>query len=264
MKKISLMTLALLMVCMASAQDINELRRLGLPAKAMPAATYFENLYNDSPQAATDLDIQKSSIFSFDNDYCFFVEKLPSTEEDMFARINLWMFNAEAKKVTKIFSQQDNEYKELFVMGVDWLLDKQSTFKDVIVKDTKQKISLQEFTGSPVVILKAEEFTGFSHSPQFTLLVYPLTKEVKMLPEYFVSVFHTLSNMLMSAEQEYAQDYIITTTTDTRSEQQPLKESEEYTMYYKQYLTPEIHVYNARGKLIKSLTLPEDEVDMIR
>ena len=35
-------------------------------------------------------------------------------------------------------------------------------------------------------------------------------------------------------------------------------------IFYKQYLTPIIHIYNARGEIVKEITLPEDEVDMIR
>ena len=153
----------------------------------------------------------------------------------------------------------------MFIRGFAWIFDKQASYKDVVISDSKQKIRVQEFEGSPVIILQAEIFTGFSHSPQMTLLVYPTTKKIITLEnQMFVSVAHTLTNMLMMAEMENAQDYIITTSTIFHSEEQPLKETEEYIMFHKQYLTPILHIYNARGELMKEITMPEDEVDMIR
>ena len=82
--------------------------------------------------------------------------------------------------------------------------------------------------------------------------------------QMLVSISHTLTNALMAAEMEYAQDYIITTSTGFRSEKQPLKESEEYIIFNKQYLYPKLHVYSARGEEVGTLSLPEDEVDMLR
>lgn len=264
MKRISILLIAFLVVSVASAIDISHLRKLGLPANAVPAQLYFRNLFNP-PKEMTDEDLNNSSIYGLSEELLLFVEALPTNDDDLYTKINLWMYDLGKEKLSKIFSQEGEKYEELFVLGFDWLFDKQSSFKDVVVSDTKQKISVQEFTGTPVIILKAEVFTGFSHSPQMTLLVYPSTKTVKTLEnQSFVSVAHTLTNMLMTAEQEYAQDYIITTSTDARSEKQPLKETEEYIMFYKQYLTPIIHIYNARGELVKEITLPEDEVDMIR
>lgn len=265
MKRICFLIFAVMMIGVASAIDVTHLRQLGLPAKAVPVTYYFDNFYESSPRAMTDSDIAKSSIFGLGEEYFFFVEKLPTNEDDLYTKINLWMYDCEKDKVTKIFSQEGQEYEELLIKGFAWIFDKQSSFKDVIVSDSKQKIRVQEFKGYPVIILDAEIFTGFSHSPQMTLLVNPTTKNVKTLEnEMFVSVAHTLSNMLMMAEMENAQDYIITTSTAFHSEEQPLKETEEYIMFHKQYLTPTLHIYNARGEQVKEVTLPEDEVDMIR
>ena len=265
MKKISLLLIAMMVVAAASAFDFSHLRKLGLPAKAVPATLYFENYFEATPRAMTDKDMANSTFFGLGDEYSLFVEALPTNEDDLYTKINLWMYDSGKDKVTKIYSQEGKEYEELFISGFDWVFDKQSSFKDVIVSDTKQKIQVQEFKGSPVIILKAEIFTGFSHSPQMTLLVYPSTKRVITLEnQMFVSVAHTLTNMLMMAEMENAQDYIITTSTAMHSEEQPLQETEEYIMYHKQYLTPTLHIYNARGKLVKEITLPEDEVDMIR
>ena len=256
---------AMFVFSMASAFDMSHLHQIGLPAKAVPATFYFENQFEDTPRALTDGDIVNSTLCGFDSDYSFYVEKLPSSPDDFYTRINLWMFDSEKDKVVRIFSQEDKEYEELQILGIDWLLDKQSSFKDVVISDTKQKIGIQEFTSSPVVILQSVIFTGFVHAPHMTLVVFPSSKEVKILEnQKLVSVSYTLSNMLMNAEMEYAQDYFITTSTEMRSEEQPLKETEEYISFSKQYLTPSLHVYTAKGELVGSITLPEDEVDMIR
>lgn len=265
MKRIAFLMTAMLMASMVMAVEISHLQQIGLPAKAVPAKLYFENLFVNTPGTMTAQDIAESALSGFDDEYFFFVEQLPSKEDDLYARINLWMYDSEKDKVTKIFSQEGEEYEELFVMGITWLLDKRSSFKDVVVNDSKQKIGVQKFTSHPVVVLQAEIFTGFMHSPQMTLLVYPDSKRVQTLEnQMFVCISHTLTNVLMAAEMEYAQDYIITTSTAMRSEKQPLKESEEYIIFNKQYLYPEIHVYSARGEEVGSIALPEDEVDMIR
>ena len=265
MKRLVFLLTAVFFVCMATAVEMSHLRQIGLPAKAVPAKLYFENLLVSTPRAMTESDIVESSLSGFDDEYYFFVEQLPSLPDDLYARINLWMYDMNKDRVDKIFSQQGEKYEELLVMNIAWLLDKRSSFKNVVVSDTKQKIGVQEFTSKPVIILMAEVFTGFMHSPQMTLLVYPDTKRIETLEnQMFVCVSHTLTNVLMAAEMEYAQDYIITTSTDMRSEEQPLKESEEYIIFNKQFLTPTLHVYSARGNLVGSLTLPEDEVDMLR
>ena len=236
--------------CMASAVDISQLRQKGLPPKAVPASLYFENLYSNAPRTYSMDDIAGSTLEGLDEEFSFFVEALPSTSEDDFVRINLWMYDLNKDRVTKIFSQQGKEYEDLFIMGIDWLLDKQSSFKDEVIEETKQKISVQQFS---------------VHAPQMTLLVYPDSDKVKKLEnQILVSVAHTLSNMLMMAEIEYAQDYIITTSTEMRSEKQPLKENSEYILFFKQYLKPTFHIYSARGVELGSTTLPEDEIDMIR
>ena len=265
MKRIVVLMTAMLFVSVASAVDISHLRQIGLPTKAVPAKLYFKNLYADAPRAMTDQDIADSWLGGLDDEYYFFVEPLPTKEDDLFAHINLWMYETENDKVTKVFTQEGGEREELFVTDIAWLLDKQSSFKDEVIEDSKQTISVQKFTSSPVIILQTEVFTGFVHAPKMTLLVYPSSKEVKTLEDQmFVSIMYTLSNMLMMAEMDYAQDYIITTSTEMRHEDQPLEETEEYILFKKQYLTPTLHIYNARGEHKGSIVLPEDRVDMLR
>jgi hypothetical protein len=265
MRRLAFLITALFVATMSMAVEISQLRELGLPANAVPTTLYFDNMYSDASRDMSAQDLAESTLIGLDNEYIFFVEQLPSSADDLYACINLWMYDTEKNTLEKIFSQQREEYKELLVMGVAYLLDKQSSFKDVVVSDTKQKISVQQFTSHPVVVLKTEVFTGFSHSPQKTLLIYPDSKTVKVLDnQMFVCISHTLTNVLMAAEMDFAQDYIITTSTAIRSEKQPLKESEEYIIYNKQYLYPSLYIYSARGKEVGNITLPVDEIDMLR
>ncbi len=265
MKRLLLFVATVLTVSIVNAVEISHFHQLGLPAKAVPAKMYFRNLLMRTPAEMTEEDIMESTLIGFDNEYLFFVEEQPTSLDDMYARINLWMYDTNKDKVEKIFTQKGEEYEDLMVRDITWLLDKQASYKDVVVSDTKQKIAVQEFISKPVVILVAEIFTGTMHSPQMTLLLYPESGKVKMLKDQmFVCVSHTLTNVLMAAEMDYAQDYIITTSTGIRSEKQPLEESEEYIIFNKQYLYPALHVYSTKGVEVGNLSLPEDEVDLLR
>lgn len=264
MKRNIFLGMLLFIMSRAFAFDVDHLRELGLPADAVPAISYFEHLF-EKTVPVDEHDYYRSSHMGIGDEFFLFVEKLPSKEDDDFERINIWMYTTQTEKVTKIFSQEGTEHSGLLIQGIDMLTDKQSTFIDHEVADSKQKIQLQDFIESPVVVLNAEEFCGTAHAPRVTLLVYPYENEVKeLLNEQFVCISHTLTNMLMSAEMELAQSYIITTSTEVQSESMPLEESQEVIIYLKQYLTPTLHIYTARGEKVKSVTLPVDEVDMVR
>lgn len=263
MKRSIILGMLLIITSHAFAIDVNHLRELGLPADAVPATAYFRQLF-DPKVTVTEQDYEQS-YEGLEDEYFLFVEKLPSQPDDDFNHINIWMYTTQTEKVTKIFSQEGSEHSGLLVGGIDFLIDKQSTFIDHEVADTKQKIQLQDFNESPVVVLNAEVSSGTVHSPRVTLLVYPHEQEVKELNnEHFVCVFHTLTNMLMGAEMELAQDYIITTSTAVISQEVPIQESNDITLYYKQYLTPLLHIYNAKGQKVNTIELPVDEVDMVR
>ena len=265
MRKLTAIWLLLLTAMTAGAVDFETLRQKGLPADAMPASFFFEYRFNGTRPAFTEQDINNSSCFGVDDSYYFFVQPITGQPEEDFERIAVWMYTENTDRVVKVFSQQNDEYSELFVSGMGWLLDKRYSFKNHVNEDTHETIRLQEYSFSPVIVLQAEVFTGFSHSPRVTLIINPVKKTTKRIDgEQFVSIFHTKTNMLMSAEQDLAQDYILTTSTGVRTEEMPLKESSDYTIYNKQFLTPVLHVYTADGQLVKSVELPQDEVDMVR
>lgn len=265
MKKNLAIIFMLLVVTTAKAVTLQNLRQMGLPANAFPAMLYFETYYASEKPTATQQDIDNSSFIGLEGEYAFFVQPLAGQADEDFTRIALWMYSEKNKKVSCVFTQQTEEYADLFITGIGWLVDKKPSYRNVVTSDSHQTIRLQEFTDSPVIVLQSEVYNGFSHALRVTLIINPEQQELKRIEgEQFVSVFHTKTNMLMSAEQELAQDYILTTSTEMRTENVPLKESEEYCLYNKQFLTPVIHVYTARGKLVNSIRLPEDEVDMVR
>lgn len=264
MKKLVFLCLCLLVCGGVMAFDIQHLHQLGLPQSAVPATKYFEDPFASVPHASTDQDCENSTFPGLEEQYTFFVERLPKAADDDFYHINLWMYSAWKDQVVKVLSQKD-QYQDLFIKGIDCIIDKQPKFVEHTIEGSGQTVMLQDFGEAPVVIVQAELFNGTMHAFQTTMLVYPYTNEVKVLEnEMFVTVSHTLTNMLMAAEMMFAQDYIITTSTESRSEEVPLRENNEYTFMYKQYLRPLLHIYNAKGQLMQTVTLPQDEVDMVR
>ncbi len=264
MKKLVLFCLGLLISGGTMAIDMVHLHQLGLPQGVVAASKYFEDVFADVPHASTDQDYENSTFPGLEEQYTFFVERLPKAADDDFYHINLWMYTSWNDKVMKVLAQE-GQYHDLLIKGICCMVDKQQRFIEHKIEETGQTVMLQDFGEAPVVVVQAEEFNGTMHALQTTLLIYPNTKEVKVLEnEQFVAISHTLTNMLMAAEMNLAQDYIITTSTETRSEEMPLRENNEITMFYKQYLLPSLNIYNAKGELVQSVTLPQDEVDMVR
>lgn len=68
----------------------------------------------------------------------------------------------------------------------------------------------------------------------------------------------------MTAEQELAQDYILTTETSFYSEKANYEETDDFIIFNHEHLEPTLHIYSASGKLINSVNLPEDVIDMVR
>ena len=263
--KRTLLTIAIMLIASVSmAIDMAHLHQLGLPQGAVAASKYFEDLFADVPHPFTDQECENSTYPGLEDQYTFFVERLPKAADDDFYHINLWMYASWKDQVVKVLSQEGH-YHELLIKGIYCLVDKQPRYLEHTVEGSGQTVMLQDFGEAPVVVVNVEEFNGTMHALQSTLLVYPYTQEVKVLEnELFVSVSHTLTNMLMAAEMNLAQDYIITTSTELRSEEVPLEQNKEFTYIYKQHLLPILHIYTAKGEKVQSISLPVDEVDMVR
>lgn len=265
MKRLFLFIMLIGIAISASAFDINKLTQLGLPANAQPAKFYFERYFYDQTLKPVDFDYEESSIDLEDNKYYLFVEPKKSEEEWSFTRISLWAYDTNNNTVKEVFKQAGNEYDELFIFGIDYLFDKQSTFKKHIIESTKQEIEIQKFTFKPVVVMKSEIWTGFNHSREVVILLHLDSGKVILLEDQrFVAISHTSTQALMGAEQNLAKNYIVTTSTEYDSESVELKENEEVSIYNKQWVTPIINVFDTDGTLVSSQPLEKQQIDMIR
>ena len=94
------------------AVDISHLHKKGLPTKAVPAKLYFENMFANTPSPATTQDILESALSGFDNEYFFFVEQFPSAADDLYALINLWMYDSEKDEVSKLGRGRQRQRQE--------------------------------------------------------------------------------------------------------------------------------------------------------
>ena len=265
MKRLFLFIMLMGIAFSASAFDINKLTQLGLPSNAQPAKFFFERFFFDQTLKPVDFDYEVSSIDTDDNKYYLFVEPKESEDELSFTRISLWAYDTNKNTVKEVFKQVGNEYDGLFIFGIDWLLDKQSTFKKHTIESTKQEIEIQDFTFKPVVVMKSEIWTGFNHSREVVILIHLDSGKVILLEDQrFVAISHTSTQALMGAEQDLAQNYIVTTCTAYDSETVELEENEEVSIYNKQWVTPIINIFDTDGTLVTSQTLKTQQIDMIR
>lgn len=249
----------------AFAIDINELAKAGLPANAVPAKFYFEQLFLNQGLKPTNADYEVSSIECEGNKYYLFAQPKGETEEGTFSRISLWIYDTNNHSAKEVFKQVNNEYDGLFILGIDWLFNKQCTIKNQTIKATKQVIETQEFTFKPVIVMQSEIWTGFNHSREVVILLHLDSGKIKLLEDQrFVAVSHTSTQALMGAEQDLAQDYIITTSTAYQSESIDLKDNEEVTIYNKQWITPIISIFDTDGTLVSSQELKKQQINMIR
>ena len=264
MKRLLLFFLMIGTVLSANAIDFDQLVKLGLPADAKPAKFYFKCFFFNQDEKPSQFDYEDSSLETGDDKFYFFVKPTKIKDED-FTHISLWIYDTQKNAVKEVFNQNDDEKAKLFVYGIEWLLDKQSTFKKHTIVETKQVVEMQEFTFKPVVVMKSEIWTGFNHSIEVVLLLDLESGRVKQLEnQRFVAVSHTSTQALMGAEQDLAKDYIITTSTIYDSESVELKPNDELTIYNRQWVTPVINIYDTDGTLISSQQLNKQQIDMIR
>ena len=255
--------LFVLNVTSAHAISLQDMRAKGLPMNAVPAVYYFNNVFNDNVRKPDDQDVA-GSFFELDNSYCFFVQPQNRADED-YKHINIWMYDEATGRVKRVYSQDATHDDDLFIYGIDYIADKNC--RDSVYHDAKtnQNITMQVYHSTPVLVMRSEIYTGFNHSIRVTLILDPLTgKTIRLDNEHFVSIMHTMTNMLMMAESDLAQDYIITTTAHFHSESANYRETDDFSVFDHQYLTPVVNFYTTRGELVNSVTLPEDKIDMVR
>ena len=261
----AIVAIALVMACTtANAIEMKDFYQKGIPTDAYPMKFFFSNYANLKERPVCENDLMESSYWSEDGDYYFFVQPQNRADED-FMHINVWVCDMNSDRAKCVFRQDADHYDELMVMDMDVVFDKSHSDSVYTDKKTRQRITMQHHTSQPVIVMKTELYTGFSHSLRYTLLLYPKSCEVITLDlESFVGIMHTNTNPLMAAEQHLAQDYILTTVTGVESQEAGYKETDDFSMFTHQYLTPYLNIYNTKGELVKSVELPKDMIDMVR
>jgi hypothetical protein len=250
----------------SAQQLLAEMRAGGLPAKAVPAKYYFSHVYDD-PSTLLNFDgndLNESSIFTPDGDQWAFVVRQADKEDQDFPLVDLWLYDGGKRRATRVLHQDADHYGDYVLHDVflcNDMVTRDSTYRD---KQTGQRITHHLKSGSPVLVLNAQEWNGTGHGIISTLVVNTSTGATMMLKgEKPIGVLQPLDNMLMLAEWGLAQNYILTTKSavETVDTYQP---TNDFEMFYHQQLTPTLNVYTARGQLVGSITCPTDCIDMVR
>ena len=251
-------------VCAQSMpQLLAEMRAGGLPAKAVPAKYYFSHIYDEESilQKFDVYDLNESSIFTQDGDQWAFVVRQESKKDQDFQFLDLWVYDGGKKRARRVFHQDATHYGNQELLAIYLCKDmvtRDSTYTD---KKTRQRITQHLKSSSPVLVLNAQEWTGFGHGLVSTLVVGATTEFIP--GEKPVGVLQPLDNMLMLAEWGLAQNYILTTSTDVEPAGS-YEPTQDFEMFNHQKLTPTLNVYTARGQLVGSVTCPTDCIDMVR
>lgn len=266
-KTILLLSFALSMMTVCAVTPL-ETKTKGLPADAIPARYYFdEMLYHDEVRPLTAEDKEKSKWISptSGTEFSFYVT-VKEEEDGFYSVIDLWMYDNDDDIAKKVFTQEDAPYKNLLIENMEICQDVTTTDHELKDDKTGRIYTIYEKSIQPVVVLAAELFTGFSHAPKCVLLLNPLTGNITRLDkQQFVTVLRPLSNMLMTVEQFLTSEYILTTNTECETEQL-LKGDEDLEMLSlnRHHFKPIINVYSANGKKVGQMPLPVDTIDEVR
>ena len=221
---------ALLTICLSlSAQvpeAIKEMQKKGLPKEAIPAKFYFDHQFfpKEEYYHFDEGDLYNSSVITPDNSnlgadtQCYvFVVPQPQKPDQDFTFIDLWIYDD--NNFYRVFHQDANNYGEQMALDIHILRNvevRDSVYTD---KKTHQRITRRMRKGTPALALQVQEYTGTMHGIVSTLLIQcPSGKTQLMRGEMPVAVLSPLSNMLMMAEYDMAQHYLITTSSTVFSE----------------------------------------------
>ncbi len=247
-----------------TAISMQDFHAKGLPTNAEPASYYFKyNMDTAVKPQVTERDIYESSYWG--NEITFFFVEPQNRKDDDFGHVNIWFYKENDPKARCLLKQDVNNHDDLFFYNLELAGKKQAHDSIYYDATTQQRLTMQKWTIDPIVVLYGEIWCGTGHAIRTTMIIDTTNgKIVRKDHESFVGIFHTQTRMLMMAECELAQDYIITTTTEIRTEDEPFKETEDMTLFIHQYLTPVVKFYSVDGELVKTLRLPEDKIDMVR
>ena len=83
-----------------------------------------------------------------------------------------------------------------------------------------------------------------------------------MIEEKFISFMSINDGSLPVAEQELSRKVILTTTTTTSSKEIPAPKDADFAV--RNILYPSLNAYSTTGNSIGTLSLPHEEIDVIR
>ena len=274
MRKLIILCALVLWACQSYAQEstIKTMQAKGLPKEAIPAKYFFEHQFYPAEQLKkfTDIDVGSSSVTTPDNsdlgndtEHFFFVVPQPSTPDQDFTYIDLWVVDDNGNP-RRIFHQDANHFGEHMALDIHFLSDVET--RDSVYTDTKtkQRITRHLRKGVPVVAMEMQLYNGTVHGIVSTLLVQCKTGETTLLEnQQPVGVLSPLSNMLMMAEFYMPQQYLLTTSTEVFSAS-TYEPTDDFTLFSHQQFTPVLYIYTPKGELVGTQQLPTECIDMVR
>jgi hypothetical protein len=238
----------------------------GLPKDAYPVAFYGEDSisYNELDDARKREFLNKSCLVNGIQDFgsfYFFIQPIAGSEDECTSFYNLWMYNVATKKISKIFSHHIGEYSEMQIDGVYWSYDIQDN-DETYKTSSGTKGVIHHKTATPVVVIAARNIPMTPHPIYLTVILNPLIKKEKVIEEKFISFMSINDNSLPVAEQELSRKVILTTTTTTSSKEIPAPKDADFAV--RNILYPSLNAYSTTGNSIGTLSLPHEEIDVIR
>ena len=131
MRKLIILCALVLWACLSYAQEstIKTMQAKGLPKEAIPAKYFFEHQFYPREQLkkSTDIDVRSSpdtttdtSALGTDPEHFFFVVPQPTTPDQDFTYIDLWMVD-DNDNPRRIFHQDANHYGEHMALDIHLL-----------------------------------------------------------------------------------------------------------------------------------------------
>lgn len=227
-------------------KEIESAREKGLPSDAVPLAYYF-NREAYKERMVLESDIPESCIWeSSGNKYIFFVQPLQKIEDGQFQYIAIWMYDEAKGKVTKAFSQSESHYG-------DWEVYKVELVESVIPTAPNQEV------WTPMLVLGCQMTVPTGYAPYATVFLHPESGKTRLCEdEYLMEYFKPMQNTLPPRLYGQAKNYIITTTTQHKTEE--LKDAEGDMNGERIYLTPLLKIYTTYAELVQTIELPEDTI----
>lgn len=200
----------------------------GIPAGAVPAKAYFAGLGSHCGDVWNEVAMIENRLFSQWQDYdvCYFFVNPMMNRVEEYPLVDIWAYNANKQKAILVYHQIDDSIDIRNIIGIDWMYGGK----------TKSE---------PIVILSTIGTTQTSHYDYNTVIINILTgKQVVLKEQKFVYVLHLYDEILLTYAIGSNESYILTTTSDYKN------------IKGKDFLIPNLSVYNSNGILVRRIPLP--------